>query len=331
MESLLLIVTVVSAALGTVMALVAWRLLRDNRDRSAARVEALANMAREGSFITPAEPEIVVAPAPRPAAIAPRAATPVAHAAPQLPPAIVPAIATSTEPSWDLALRPGGSSVHFTASVAKAPIDPASRRDVLRESPVQDLIGSSAMFGADVVPAAPNRRWVALAAVVIVMLAGAAAVYGLRTWDVFGAIANAAAAPRDAQPLELLSLRHATDDSGTFTVTGLVQNPNTGRRLRGVVAVIYLFDQQGRFLASGRAALDVASFSPGDESPFIVKVPATANVSRYRVGFRLEDGGVVAHIDRRGQLPDGALEDAIDHAPGTPPLVTPIGPRRSEG
>jgi hypothetical protein len=330
MESLLLIVTVVSVALGTAMAFVAWRLLRDNRDRSAARVEALANMAREGSLITPVEPEIVISPAPRRAAIATPVAAPVAHA-PQLSAPPVPAIAPPPEPSWDLALRSGISSTHFTASVAHAPTDAAPRRDILREAPAHDLIGSSAMFGADTVPAAPNRRWVALAAVVIVMLVGAAAVYGLRTWDVFGAIANAAAAPRDAQPLELLSLRHATDENGTFTVTGLVQNPHTGRRLRGVVAVVYLFDQQGRFLASGRATLDVSSFSPGDESPFIVKVPATVNVSRYRVGFRLEDGGVVAHIDRRGQVPDGTMEEAIDHGPGTPPLVTPIGPRRSEG
>ena len=331
MESLLLIVTVVSVALGTVMALVAWRLLRDNRDRSAARVDALANMAREGSLITPAEPEIVVAPARRREAIAPPAIAPVAHAAAQLPAPAAPAIAPPSEPSWDLALRPGATSAHFTASVPHVPADPTPRRDILREAPVHDLIGSSAMFGADPVPAAPNRRWLALAAVVVVMVAGAAAVYSLRTWDVFGAIANAAAAPRDAQPLELLSLRHTTDDSGAFTVTGLVQNPNTSRRLRGVVAVVYLFDQQGRFLASGRAALDVSSFSPGDESSFVVKVPATANVSRYRVGFRLDDGGVVAHIDRRGQVPDGTMEDAIDHAPGTPPLVTPIGPRRSEG
>ena len=33
------------------------------------------------------------------------------------------------------------------------------------------------------------------------------------------------------QPLELLSLRHATDDTGTFVVTGLVQNPPEGAPL----------------------------------------------------------------------------------------------------
>jgi len=320
MESLLLIVTVVAIFLGTAMSVVAWRLLRDNRDRSAARVEALVNLAREGEPFVAAEPE--------PARPAPRLA-PAIERAPAVAPALAPA--PGSEPTWDLALRPG-SATHFTASVPAAAVDVTPRRDdAFRHATVHDLIGSSAMFAAEPVPAAPNRRWVALAAVCLVVIAGAGAVYGLRTWDVFGAIANASAAPRDAQPLELLSLRHASDDSGTFTVTGLVQNPVAGRRLRGVVAVIYLFDAQGRFLASGRAALDVASFTPGDESPFVVKVSTTANVSRYRVGFRLEDGGVVAHVDRRGQILDGTMEETIDHSPAAPPLVTPIGPRRSEG
>ena len=147
----------------------------------------------------------------------------------------------------------------------------------------------------------------------------------------FGAIANAAAAPRDAQPLELLSLRHATDDAGTFTVTGLVQNPQSGRALRGVVAVIYLFDQQGRFLSSGRAAIDVPAFQPGDESPFVVKIPAVGAVTRYRVGFRYTDGAVVAHVDRRGQLPDGTMENAIEPAHQPPSSPAPLGPRGSEG
>jgi hypothetical protein len=31
----------------------------------------------------------------------------------------------------------------------------------------------------------------------------------------------------------------------------------------------------------------------------VVTVPVRSAVARYRVGFRSEDGGVVAHIDRR--------------------------------
>jgi hypothetical protein len=49
-------------------------------------------------------------------------------------------------------------------------------------------------------------------------------------------------------------------------------------------------------------------------------------VSRYRVGFRTEEGGIVAHVDRRGQLPGGMTGDAID-GPGSQHTAA----RRPEG
>jgi hypothetical protein len=327
MESLLLIVTVVSLALGAAMSIVAWRLLRDNRDRSAARVEALQVLAR----VTDTDS-------------APADSTPASTST--LAPALAPPMRAEEppQPSWDVALHPtearrAARELAALASFATESPAPAVRiaaqapvrRDMIRHiEPTHDLIASSAIFTSDAAPAT-GRRTLALAVAGLVMVLGAGAVYAARTWDLFGAIANAAAAPRETQPLELLSLRHATDEAGSFTVTGLVQNPHTGRQLRGVVAVIYVFDQQGRFLASGRAALEVTSFQPGDESPFIVKVPAAGGVTRYRVGFRLDDGGVVAHVDRRGQLPDGTMEDAIEHGQGAPPMPAQLGPRGSEG
>jgi hypothetical protein len=117
--------------------------------------------------------------------------------------------------------------------------------------------------------------------------------------------------------LELLSLRHSLDANGAFTVTGLVQNPGDGLATRQIVAVVYLFDRDGNYFAGGKAALDVAALRPGDESPFVVHIPSIGRVSRYRVGFRSEEGGVVAHVDRRGQLPTGMTGDAID-APASP-------------
>ena len=140
-----------------------------------------------------------------------------------------------------------------------------------------------------------------------------------------------ASAANGRQPLELLSLKHGTDESGAFVVTGLVQNPIEGASLRDVVATVYLFDQQGRYFASGRARLDVAMLGAGEESPFVVKIPNAAAVGRYRVGFRLDDGGVVAHVDRRGQTPAGTSGDTIDDERG-PSVATPAAtPRRSEG
>jgi hypothetical protein len=98
--------------------------------------------------------------------------------------------------------------------------------------------------------------------------------------------------------LELMSL-HDARQSGSLTITGLVQNPRTGARLSRVAVTAYTFDDHGSFLASGRALLDVTALAPGDESPFTVSVPATDNVSRYRIGFRDETGRVIAHVDRR--------------------------------
>jgi len=99
-------------------------------------------------------------------------------------------------------------------------------------------------------------------------------------------------------PLELLSLRHLQQPQ-TLTVTGLVQNPRAGAPLSGIVATAFVFGPDGTFLSSSRAPLDFTTLGPGDESPFVVTVPVTGAVSRYRIGFRAEDGRVIAHVDKR--------------------------------
>ena len=50
----------------------------------------------------------------------------------------------------------------------------------------------------------------------------------------------------------------------------------------------------------------LTSLAPGDDSPFVVSVPVTAAVARYRIGFRGEDGRVIAHVDKRQQGPVAA-------------------------
>jgi len=98
--------------------------------------------------------------------------------------------------------------------------------------------------------------------------------------------------------LELLSLQHAQQD-GTLTISGLVQNPRAARALAGVDATVLLFGADGRTVASGRAPIDFTRLAPGDESPFVIRVPVSGAVARYRVGFRGEDDRVLGHIDRR--------------------------------
>ena len=63
--------------------------------------------------------------------------------------------------------------------------------------------------------------------------------------------------------------------------------------------VVFAFDAKGNYISSSRAAVDFVSLKPGDESPFVVSMPSTSGVSRYRVTFRT-DAGVVRHVDKRG-------------------------------
>ncbi len=237
MQLTLMAVTLVSLALAIGMAVLAWKLLHEDRQRSAARSEALQAMAM-------AEDE------------------------------------EDEEAGLDARGR-------FTA------ID-----DELETAPRPDPI-----FAA-VPRQASGRRWPAVAALLVVAAAAGGA-YAIRQSDLhlhlpFGHQA----------PLELISLRHTADSNGTFTVTGLVEDPAGGTALHHVIAVVYLFDANGDYFANGQAPLDLTALSPGEESPFVVHVPTTSRVTRYRVGFRSEAGGVVAHVNRRGQLPGGTTGEA---------------------
>jgi len=147
------------------------------------------------------------------------------------------------------------------------------------------------------------------ASIILFALAARARPAGART--VRPAVAGVAAAARPAAPaaapsLELLSLRDSRQP-GSLTITGLVQNPRAGAPLSRVTVTAYTFDDKGSFLASGRALIDVTTLAPGDESPFVVSVPVTDTVARYRIGFRDEDGRVIAHVDRRQSGPLAAL------------------------
>jgi hypothetical protein len=108
---------------------------------------------------------------------------------------------------------------------------------------------------------------------------------------------SAPAAAKTPAPLELLSMRYQRQGT-TLTVSGLVKNPTGGTAVNGITAVVFAFDRNGAFVASGRAPLDFSALAPGDESPFVVNVPNVSDVARYRVTFR-SGNAVVRHIDRR--------------------------------
>jgi hypothetical protein len=102
----------------------------------------------------------------------------------------------------------------------------------------------------------------------------------------------------ESVPLELVALRHSRD-AQSLTISGLVENPKTGASQSRLVATAFVFGPDGAFLTSSRAPIDISTLAPGDESPFVVTVPVSGEVSRYRIGFRTEDGRVVAHVDKR--------------------------------
>jgi hypothetical protein len=294
METLLMVATVVAFALAIGMSVLAWRLLRENRQRSHARVEALQAMASSS------EP---------PARFATLDDEDVRDD-------LEDAAQDEALGSWDLGLSQAGtgSGAGRRLQAASRSPQPAVRRqptDARKPSP-EVTFGA----GVQVHRGAPPRRWLALAMVGLLMAAAVSSVYALYRPVIAAESGGAIDAPRPRnagpKPLELLSLRHSVDPNGAFTVTGLVQNPADGQTSRQIVAVVYLFDRDGNYFAGGKAALDFAVLQPGDESPFVVHIPSVGRVSRYRVGFRSEGGGIVAHVDRRGQLPGGMTGDAID-------------------
>ena len=362
MEPLLVVITVGSLVLASAMAFVAWKLLRQNRERSNARIEALQAFLASPASEDASEP--VIAPAmvnhadefpsehirmePPAPVIAPRpiaavaeeeeeidelevdveiddapeqdwplpATLPTRHVTPAAP------IARRSENEhWDLALR------------QRRPYAPETRprtrpHRAARSAPPEELFATPDQR-------TPSHRSLALVGVAAVMALAIGGVYALYSTDVLTTIVNAASGKKGAAttnageaPLELLSLRHTSETGGDFVLTGLVQNPASSPSLKGVVAVVYLFDKEGRFFASGKASLDVPLLASGGEAPFVIKVPASQPVGRYRVGFRQEDGAVVAHVDRRGELPGGTTGDAIETSPT--PTAMPVT-RRSEG
>ncbi len=198
-------------------------------------------------------------------------------------------------------------------------IEPEREREPRGTSFAAFRDGEANMFAATDEPKAPSRRWLALAAVGIVMAGLMGTAYALFKPAPLGASPSAptAAAPSAAvpgahtPPIELLSLKHTIDGS-TFTLAGLVQNPVDGAPLTHVLAVVYLFDNDGAYFATGRADLEFRGLRPGEESPFIVKIPQTSHVGRYRVGFRRDDGSVIAHVDKRGQTASGLMTEGKD-------------------
>ena len=281
MEILLLAITVISLMVAFVMGAAAWRLAREERGRSAARVAALAAAAGDTESGT----------------VAPVRA-PETHVVRVVEPQVVRAAA---EPQIDwqrMAVNESKPAAPWApARVSAFPSDAQERRPA--KPAVEDPVGDAFLGSAIAAPASGGRqRGLAIAACflfLIIVTGGYWTIYG------GGAPGVSAAASAPSAPLELVSLRHERQ-GGRLSISGLVRNPRGGAPADHLTAVVFLFDQQSAFVTSARADVDFTRLTPGDESPFVIGLDAPANVSRYRVSFRNE-GGVVPHVDRRGQEP----------------------------
>jgi hypothetical protein len=266
MDTTLVTVTLLSMGMAAALSVIVWRMLRDERLRSEARVLALAQRS------TPALAG-ASRPAPRDLRQGTRAGGPIR----------VEEHGTELEgrETRDLMLRatPAPAAAMFAERAAASPwgnrLAVMAGLALVLASGILLALTARDRTGAEARPAAAT---------------GAAAQSGASTAPAIG--------------LELLSLRDARQ-SAALTITGLVQNPRGGAALSGVTVTAYAFDEKGSFLASGRAPIDVSALAPGDESPFVVSVsvPVTDAVARYRIGFRGGDGRVIAHIDKRQQAP----------------------------
>jgi hypothetical protein len=278
METTLTIIAVLSTTAAFSLGAMLVKMLRDERRRSDARVQSLMDVAGVDYLAaTVREPADKLVPShfhaipeghERPAA---KRAKPLTRKAP----------ADRRSTFQDLELNP------------RAPEPPSSRAP-------ESVSGIDSMF------AEPERRspWpsrvgVAAACAAVVALAGFLLFSDSRNG---GDPKPAEASTVSSAPLELLALGHTAEADG-LTISGIVQNPRGGTALADVVATASLFGSDGAVVAVGQAPLDFTQLRPGDESPFVVKVPTAAGVARYRVSFRNGKGAVLGHVDRRGVDP----------------------------
>ena len=284
MESILIVVTALAVAMAAGMAVVVVTMLRHERARSEARIEALSALAGEAS---------------------PMAAEPVRPSA---------HFAAEQVAEWREAIRPSRESSsslesartpsHIIAEPVTIHETNSSTLDLDEVDDFEIRPGAAGVADLFVEPerASPwANRLVAIGcfAAIVLAIGVALTTFGSRNAPALETAATTTAkAKADVAPLELLSLRH-TQERDRIVITGLVQNPRSAAPIAHVAATAFVFGPDGAFLSSNQAPLDYTTLTPGGESQFVISVPVTGQVSRYRVGFRTEDGQVLPHVDKR--------------------------------
>jgi hypothetical protein len=260
MDTILLIVTLISAATAIVAVASARRVRRFDRERSEARVAALAHAAdgpTDGGWLP-----------------------------------------VGGEMQWSPAAGTSGiSDSGFGISGAHASREERVTRvaDPIPNPQSQIPMQSDRFFGT-VQREEPsgNRLPLFAAAALIVMLGGALIFLNTSTTNQRAATV---AQVNHNEPLELVALGHAREVS-VLTIKGTVRNPSSGAKVEGLTAVISLLDRAGALVSTKDVPLDYRALGPGEEAPFTVSIPDPGSIARYRVSFRAGTD-VVPHVDRR--------------------------------
>lgn len=263
------LVAALTSTLAIGLAAVLAKLVRQERQRSDARVSMLTSLAAEPTPSMPATP-----------------VTPIAPAAPMARPPV------RLEPR------------QRTPQAARAAIPVAADIEIFRDAPADDAAAPPKISMPDLFEPSPARSGRALvyvfaAAVVMVALIAFSFRWAVSAPGAPASETTQAVAAAVAQPLSLVSLGHEQHTDGTLVISGIVRNPPDSAARERLFAVASLVDASGVLLASARAPLDFTTLAPGDESPFVVRVAGASGVARYRIGFRDAEGGSVGHVDRR--------------------------------
>jgi hypothetical protein len=281
MVTILIVVTALALAIAAGMAVVVVTMLRHERARSDARIEALGALAA-------AEPT-VTAPL--------RAST---HFSPEQVAQWRDGVRPSQESSSSL--EPAYPAPRIVAEPIAIRETTASTIDEVDDFDIRPSVaGVTGLFAEPERPSPWVNRLVAIGCfgAIVVAIGIGLTTFGSKTAPGSETATVPTAAKGPVAPLELLSLRH-TQQPDRIVITGLVQNPRTAAPLAHVAATVFVFAADGAFLSSNQAPLDFTTLTPGGESQFVVSVPVSGQVSRYRVGFRTEDGQVLPHVDKRG-------------------------------
>jgi hypothetical protein len=262
MDTVLLVVTLISAVTAIFALASAHRLRRHERERSEARVAALASAAETHGGTDGGWTQV------------------------------------GGEFQWNPAAD-GMRDSGFGISAARAPreerVKPVTR-PIPNPEPLVLEVEPSAFFGT-VQREEPSRGRAPIfaAAALIVMLGGA--LLFLNTSSSSSDHTATVARVNHADPLGLVAQRHAREVR-VLTITGTVRNPSSGIKVEGLTAVVSLLDASGALVSTKDVPLDYRALAPGEEAPFKVSIPDPGSIARYRVSFRAGTD-VVPHVDRR--------------------------------